>query len=436
MLDIEYIRNNPQWMQQVVDDKGEEVSISELLQCDEERREVLQQVQDLRTRRNQISQQMKNLAHLSAEEKQHYIDQGKELKQTLHTQEQTLQDLEERFQSLMAQVPNTYSEDTPIGFSEDDNHVLTQVGDLPRFSFSPKTHWQIGQEKHLIDTETSAEISGSRFAYLKGEVVRMQFGLIQWVFQTLSNPNVLQEIADSRHLSIKVTPFIPVVPPVMMRPEIMDKMGRLHPMEDRYQTKQDGLMLVGSAEHTLGPMHMDTVFQHSDLPLRYVGYSTAFRREAGSYGKDMQGIFRLHQFDKLEIETFVTHDKGREEQEFITAIQEYLLQQLNLPYQVVLKCSGDMGKPNRRAVDMETWMPGQNQYRETHTSDYMADYQARRLNIRYKDLTGDKYYVHMNDATVFALGRILIALIENNQTSDGQIYVPEVLIPFLGKRSF
>jgi seryl-tRNA synthetase len=220
-----------------------------------------------------------------------------------------------------------------------------------------------------------------------------------------------------------------------MKPEVMKRMGRLDPIDDRYQTTEDGLMLVGSAEHTLGPIHIDEILDYKQLPLRYVGYSTAFRREAGTYGKDMKGILRLHQFDKIEIEVFSNKDNGFVEQELILAIQEYLMKQLELPYQVVLKCSGDMGTPDVRAYDIETWLPGQNQYRETHTSDYMGDFQARRLQTRYKDSDGQKHFIHMNDATVFAIGRILIAIMENYQQADGSIRIPQILQSYIHKDS-
>ncbi len=433
MLDILYIKANRDFIIEVAKNKKVTVDIDRLLTVYEERQNLLQQIEQLRADKNTITDEMKQIATLSVKEKTVLIERGKEIKDSLTSLETQYEGLDAKYQNLLYQVPNIYSEDTPIGLYEDKNVVLRQVGEKPNFDFTPQEHWQLGKALNLIDTEKSAEVSGSRFAYIKGDLVLLQFALIQWVLSVLQNNTLIESIAKQANLSISNTVYTPVLPPVMMRPDVMKRMGRLDPMDDRYQTTEDGLMLVGSAEHTLGPLHMDEILDYKQLPLRYVGYSTAFRREAGTYGKDMKGILRLHQFDKIEIEVFSDKDSGFAEQELILAIQEYLMQQLELPYQVVLKCSGDMGTPDIRAYDIETWLPGQNQYRETHTSDYMGDFQARRLQTRYKDSEGQKHFVHMNDATVFAIGRILIAIMENYQQADGSIGVPKILQAYMHK---
>ena len=433
MLDILYIKANRDFIIEVAKNKKVTVDINILLSLYEERQNLLQQIEQLRADKNTITDEMKQIATLSVKEKTALIEKGKQIKDSLTNLEAQYEVLNTEYQNLLYQVPNIYSEDTPIGLYEDKNVVLRQVGEKPNFDFTPQEHWQLGKALNLIDTEKSAEVSGSRFAYIKGDLVLLQFALIQWVLSVLQNNTFIESIAKQANLSISNTVYTPVLPPVMMRPDVMKRMGRLDPMDDRYQTTEDGLMLVGSAEHTLGPLHMDEILDYKQLPLRYVGYSTAFRREAGTYGKDMKGILRLHQFDKIEIEVFSDKDSGFAEQELILAIQEYLMQQLELPYQVVLKCSGDMGTPDIRAYDIETWLPGQNQYRETHTSDYMGDFQARRLQTRYKDSEGQKHFVHMNDATVFAIGRILIAIMENYQQADGSIGVPKILQAYMHK---
>ena len=433
MLDILYIKANRDFIIEVAKNKKVTVDIDRLLTVYEERQNLLQQIEQLRADKNTITDEMKQIATLSVKEKTALIEKGKQIKDSLTNLEAQYEVLNTEYQNLLYQVPNIYSEDTPIGLYEDKNVVLRQVGEKPNFDFTPQEHWQLGKALNLIDTEKSAEVSGSRFAYIKGDLVLLQFALIQWVLSVLQNNTLIESIAKQANLSISNTVYTPVLPPVMMRPDVMKRMGRLDPMDDRYQTTEDGLMLVGSAEHTLGPLHMDEILDYKQLPLRYVGYSTAFRREAGTYGKDMKGILRLHQFDKIEIEVFSDKDSGFAEQELILAIQEYLMQQLELPYQVVLKCSGDMGTPDIRAYDIETWLPGQNQYRETHTSDYMGDFQARRLQTRYKDSEGQKHFVHMNDATVFAIGRILIAIMENYQQADGSIGVPKILQAYMHK---
>jgi seryl-tRNA synthetase len=210
-------------------------------------------------------------------------------------------------------------------------------------------------------------------------------------------------------------------------------MARLEPREERYHTEADDLYLVGSAEHTLGPIHMDEVIPAEKLPIRYAGYSTAFRREAGAASKDTRGIIRMHQFDKLELESFCLPEHSYQEQDFFVAIQEYIMKSLGLPYQVVLICTGDMGGPDHRQFDIETWMPGQNKYRETQTSDLMTSYQSRRLNTRFKKKDEKPDFVHMNDATAIAVGRTLVAIMENNQQADGSIKIPEVLQKYMGK---
>jgi seryl-tRNA synthetase len=222
----------------------------------------------------------------------------------------------------------------------------------------------------------------------------------------------------------------------MVKPNIYLKMGRLDPKEDKYHIENDDLYLIGSAEHSLGPIHMNKTLEESEFPIRYVGYSPAFRREAGSYGKDTKGILRMHQFEKMELETFCLPENSIPEQEFLVAIQEYFLQKLELPYQVVLICTGDMGKPDYRQIDIETWMPGQNTYRETHTADLTGNFQARRLNTKVKRADGKTELVHMNDATICAMGRTMIAILENYQQKDGSIKIPEVLKKYMGGKEF
>jgi len=200
---------------------------------------------------------------------------------------------------------------------------------------------------------------------------------------------------------------------------------------ERYYLQQDDMYLIGSAEHTLGPIHMDEIIDEKDLPKRYIAFSSCFRREAGSYGKDTQGILRVHQFDKLEMESFTTPENSIKEQNFIVGIQEYLMKKLELPHRLMMICTGDMGKPDARQIDVETWMPGQNKYRETHTSDLNTDYQSRRLNTRVKRKNGQIEFVHMNDATAFAVGRMIVAIVENFQKKDGTIKIPKILKKYL-----
>jgi seryl-tRNA synthetase len=292
----------------------------------------------------------------------------------------------------------------------------------------------LGLKLGIIDNERAAKVSGARFTYIKGALAQLQLGLMQFVFNSLTNESFVKELAAKAGVSAKA--FAPIFPPVMIKPEPYTRMARLSPetKDERYHMPADDLYLIGSAEHTLGSMYMDEVIPEEQLPIRYIGYSTSFRREAGAAGKDTHGILRMHQFDKLEMESFTTPETSIAEQNFFVSIQEALTQQLGIPYRVVYNCAGDTGTPDARQFDIEMWMPGQQAYRETHSADLMTDFQSRRLGTKYR-LTADPlttHFVHMNDATAFAIGRTLIAILENFQTKEGTVRVPKVLQPYLG----
>lgn len=421
MLDIKFIQENPDIVKKAIQDKqSEPVDVDHLLSLYEERKKLRQALDDVNAARNKAA-------------KEQNFEEGKILKQKAAEIEPKLQALEKEYAPLLLKIPNVPSADTPIGNDESANKVIRQWGEPTKFSFEPKAHWDLGKTLDIIDTEKAADISGARFKYLKGDLVLMEFALIQFAFTTLTNEETLKTIAEEAGVKVIMRPFVPVLPPVFMRTAVMNRMARLHPMDDRYVFEKDDLVLVGSAEHTMGPLHMDEVLEEKNLPIRYVGFSTAFRREAGAAGKDTRGILRQHQFDKIEMETFVVGEQSLEEQNFLVGIQEYLMRKLKLPHQVILKCTMDQGGPNNRGIDIETWMPGQGVYRETHSADLMTSYQSRRLNTRVKRAEGNIEFVHMNDATVFAMERTLIAIIENYQQEDGSIRVPEVLQKWVGK---
>jgi seryl-tRNA synthetase len=430
MLDIHFIRENTDIVKEGARKKRVEVDIDRLLELDDERKMLRQQMEEKKAEQNRASYQ---IAQSEGAERTQYIERMRFVKDSFSELEEKFQKSTEEWTKLMLAVPNIPSPDTPEGPDESGNKVVRQWGEKPQFSFTPKAHWDLGKELDVIDTEKAAEVSGARFAYLKGDLELMQFALISYVMHTLSSREMIEKIAKEANLEVDAKPFIPVIPPVMMRADVMGRMARLHPIDERYYFEKDELVLVGSAEHTLGPLHMGEVIDESRLPIRYIGYSTAFRREAGTYGKDTRGILRQHQFDKLEMESFVRPEDGYREQDLFVAIQEYLMRSLKLPHQTVLICTGDMGKPDHRQFDIETWMPGQDTYRETQTSDYMGGYQARRLNTRVKNSAGELTFVHMNDGTAFAIGRTLIAIMENYQLEDGTIKVPDVLVPYVGK---
>jgi seryl-tRNA synthetase len=430
MLDIHFIRENTDLVKDAAKKKNVEVDIDLLLQLDDERKAIRQAIDNKRAEQNRKSSEIQRASGL---ERQQLIEGMQHLKRGMEEEEARYQELLEKWTKHLLAIPNVPSPDTPVGADESGNVVVRSWGEPATFAYSPKAHWDLGKDLGIIDTEKAGEISGARFSYLKGDLALMQFGLIQVALKVLTSREEIEKIIKRASLDISVTPFIPVIPPVFMRSDVMGRMARLHPIEERYFFEKDDLVLVGSAEHTLGPLHMNEIIEEGKLPIRYVGYSTAFRREAGAAGKDTRGILRQHQFDKLELESFTNPADGYKEQELFVAIQEHLMQLLKLPYQVVAICTGDMGKPDHRQFDIETWMPGQGVYRETQTADYMGGYQARRLNTRVRTSNGDLTHVHMNDATAFAIGRTLIAIMENYQQEDGTIRVPEVLVPYVGK---
>jgi seryl-tRNA synthetase len=425
MLDIQFIRDNPKLVKEKAQQKGYDVDIDKLLKADQKRRQLLTEIETLRRQRNTKTD--KYIDRPTAEQ----ITAGRELKQKLNDLEKQSEELNNSYQTLLYQVPNMPLEDVPVGISEQANKVIKTVGEPIEYDFKPKNHWELAQAKDLIDKERAAKVAGSRFAYIKGPLVELQLAIMQFVIHTLGDQNIIEKIIKDNNLSITAKPFVPVLPPAVVRTAPYEASARLNAEEMTYQLAQDDLWLNASAEHSLCTMYMDEIIPEESLPIRYIGYATSFRREAGSYGKDMEGILRVHQFDKLEMEVFSTPETGLDEHKLLIAVEEYLVSQFELPYHVLLKCTADIGKPNARGVDIEIWLPGEGKYRETHTADYMTDYQARRMKTRLRRSDGRIEFVHTNDATAFALGRIMIAIMENRQTKDGHIIIPEVLRPFM-----
>lgn len=425
MLDIQYIRDNKELVQKTVRDKGADVDVVALIALDDRRREKITATETLRAERNEIAASMKG-----GKPAPELIEKGKQLKEKVAELEAALSEITVQYEKLLAEVPNMPSDDTPIGASENENIVLKTVGEKPQFDFEPKAHWDMPQ---FVEEERATKISGARFAFIKGGMAALQLALINWGMQQISDEAVLKRIADEANLEVSTKPFMPMLPPVMMRTNAYAATSRLKPDDITFRLANDDLWLVGSSEHSMCAYYMNDTIDGDDLPVRFAGYSPAFRREVGSAGKDTRGILRVHQFNKLEMESFTDEASSRVEHEFMIAIQEYLMRQLELPYRVVLKCTADMGGPNVRGVDIDTWMPGQNAYRETHSADYIGDYQTRGLNTKYKNKEGARVLAHTNDATAIA-DRTLIAIIENNQNKDGTVNVPVVLQPFMGGR--
>jgi seryl-tRNA synthetase len=408
MLDIKFIRENPDKVKEGCQKKQVKVDIDRLLKMDKKKREFLQKIEELKAEQNKISEQG------AGNEEQR--KKAKEIKDKIKKLEPELKKAEKEFGDLMRQVPNLPLDDVPEGKDESDNKILREEGKKPEFDFKPKDYLEIAEKLDIIDIKRAAKASGSRFGYIKGGAASLEFALIQLASETLTKDG-----------------FLPVIPPVMLTRKSMAAMGFLDREVDAdevYHLEKDDLYLVGTSEQSIGAMHLDEIFKEKDLPKRYFGFSTCFRREAGAYGKDTKGILRVHQFDKIEMFVFCKPGNSPEEHKSLLAIQEKLMKMLKLPYQVVHLSTGDISVSSASTYDIEAWMPGQNTYRETHSVSNCTDFQARRLNTRYKDKDGVKF-VHTLNGTALAIGRTLIAIIENYQQKDGSVEVPEVLEKYM-----
>jgi len=429
MLDLNFIRENIDIVKKACQDKSMPVDVDLVLELDKKKRALMTEIENLKAEQNKISRMGKGGDNES--EKARQIEKAKELKDKIKQKEPELEKTDEDLKALLLKLPNIPLGDVPVGKSEDENKVIKTVGKKPVFDFDVKSHWQLAEALDLIDKERASKVTGSRFAYLKGDFVILQLAMFRFALDVLCSEKTLALIAKKAGLKVSTKPFVPVLPPLMIKTAPYSAMDRLDPKEERYKIEGEDLWLQGSAEHVLGTMHMDEVLAEENFPIRYAGMATSFRKEAGTYGKDMEGIIRMHQFDKLEMESLTTAENSLQEHFFMVAIQEYLMSQLGLPYEVMLKCTFDIGKPNARGVDINVWLPGQNKYRETHTADYMTDYQARRLQTKVRRKNGKVELVHTNDATVFSQ-RPLIAIMENYQQKDGSIAVPKVLQKYTG----
>jgi seryl-tRNA synthetase len=400
MIDIKVLRENPQAVEKAAKDKGVQINVKHILELDKKVQDLQSSVQKLREDRNKFA-------------KEKNIEKGKELKDKLVKEENALNAVQNELISELSKIPNLPSQDVHSGKDESENKEIKKWGDIPKIK-SAKNHLELGEMLDIIDVERAAKVSGTRFAYLKNQAVLLEFALVQLALETFTKEG-----------------FVPVVPPVLVKREMIDKQGYLSLGEDEmFKTKDEDLFLVGTAEHAIVPMHMDEVLNKKDLPKRYVGFSTSFRREAGSYGKDTKGILRVHQFDKVEMISFTTEENGDSEHEYLLSLQEKLFQALEIPYRVVKMCTGDLGFPAARKYDLEAWIPSEGKYREVTSVSTTTDFQSRRLNIKYQD-GNEKKFVHILNGTAFAIGRTIIAILENYQNEDGSIEIPKVLQKYL-----
>ena len=410
MLDINFIRENPQKVKEACKNKNVNVDVDRVLVLDKSKRELMTQMETLKAEQNKISR--------GGADNQAIFAQAKEIKEKIKAMSPELEKTDEELKKLLLQLPNIPFDDVPVGKDDSENVVLKKVGRPAMQIFhKPKDYMELGADLDLIDTERAGKVAGSRFGYIKGKLALLEFALVKLAMDTVTKEG-----------------FTPIIPPVMLKDEMARGTGYFEAgdRDEAYFLPDDNMYLVGTSEQSLISMHASEVLEEKDLPLRYVAFSTCFRREAGSYGKDTKGILRVHQFDKLEMVIFSKPEQSKDEHKLLLSIEEKLMKALKLPYQVINICTGDLGRPAASKFDIEAWLPSEKKYRETHSTSNCTDFQARRLNMRYKDKTGKMQFVHTLNGTAFAIGRVLIMIMENYQQKDGSIKVPKVLQKYAG----
>lgn len=417
MLDINYIRDHADEVRQACTKKQiDPAMVDDVLQADTKRRELQLQLDELRSQANAQAEQIKKLVGEGGKPESEQIAKGKAIKDQIKELQPAYDTAQAAFGKAMLYVPNVPAEDVPVGKDESGNQVVRQVGELPKYDFEPKEHFELMENLGWLDTERAVRIGGFRSYFLKGDAVLWEQALMRLALDLLVKEN-----------------FTPMTVPVLVNDETMWGTGYFPwGSEDHYKT-QDGQVLAGTAEVALTAYRAGEILNEADLPYKMVGISPCFRREVGSYGKDMRGVIRVHQFTKVEQVVYTVADEAETRQwhEKMVGFSEKLLTVLGLPYQVLLMCTGDMGAGQRKKYDVETWFPAQKKYRETHSASYFNDFQARRLNIRYRSKDGSLKHVYTLNNTMAASPRLLAAIIENYQQADGSIRVPEALQKWL-----
>jgi seryl-tRNA synthetase len=411
MLDLKLLRSDPERVKAALARRGAGNEVDELLALDARRRELLPRVEDAQAERNAASKRIGEIKREGGDATEEIAAVGA-LRETIDAGKEELEALELALRDLTLAVPNIPDDDAPDGMAEDDAVVLRAVGEVPEFDFEPRDHLEIGTALDLIDMETAARLSGSRFAYLKGDLVLLELALVRFAIDM-----------------VRAEGHEPVVPPVLVRAEALEGTGYFPEARDQiYEIEKDELFLTGTSEVALAGLHADQILDAGDLPLRYCAFSTCFRREAGAAGRDTRGIFRVHQFDKVEMFSFVDPAESKAEHERLLSIEEKILGELELPYRVVNIAVGDLGAPAAKKYDCEAWIPSQKRYRELTSCSNTTDYQARRLGCRYRPGEGESpEAVHTLNGTATAIGRTIIALIENRQEADGSFSLPNSL---------
>ncbi len=414
MLDSQILKNNIQEFNENLKKRDIDVDTSLLIELDENRRKAKFEAEQIRAEQNKLG---KEIAKAENEEKENLLKKAADLSENFKSLSEKAEKQEQLFLDLWIKIPNIVDPSSPVGKTDQDNKEIKKVGKIKEYK-NVKDHLEIGESLGLINVEKASEVSGSRFSYIFGDLVKIEFNLVSYVLDKLSNNG-----------------FLPTVPPVLVRENALFGTGFFpDDAEQVYEIPNDDLYLVGTSEVSLAALHGEEILEHKSLPIRYAGFSTCFRREAGTYGKDTTGIFRVHQFDKVEMFSFCDSDNSKEEHEYLLSLEEEILQDLEIPYRVVDVCSGDLGASASKKFDIEAWIPSQNNYREVTSCSNTTDYQARRLNIRTKK-EKETALIHTLNGTALAVGRILIALIENNQQEDGSVKFSDSLSKIIGVES-
>ena len=411
MLDPALLKDNIEILKLNISRRNLDVDIDFLIKLNEERKKLRFEAEQKRSHQKELG---KRIANADKEKKEALLNEASEISDEVKSLFEKVDQKDEEFLDQWIKIPNIISNSSPDGKTDSDNQELKRIGNIKEIK-NPKDHLEIASELNLINVEKASEVSGSRFAYLFGDLVKIEFNLVSWALNKLSEKG-----------------FTPTVPPVLVRENALYGTGFFpDDAEQVYEIPNDDLFLVGTSEVPLAALHTNEILNIKKLPLRYAGFSTCFRREAGTYGKDTTGIFRVHQFDKVEMFSFCDPSKSEEEHEFILSVEEELLQALEIPYRVVDVCAGDLGASAAKKFDIEAWIPSQNTYREVTSCSNTTDYQARRLNIRAKN-EDNTSVLHTLNGTAIAVGRILIALIENNQNQDGSVEFSDDLASIIG----
>lgn len=416
MIDVKFLRDNPDVVRASQKGRGEDPTIvDQVLASDEIRRAAINEFEALRAEQNTLS---KAVASAKGDEKSALLENSKALADKVKKADSKRAELEDVTRKLVMQISNVLDPAAPIG-KEEDFVVIEHVGTPRTFDFEAKDHVELGKLLGAIDTERGAKVAGSRSYYLTGSGAMLEFALVNFAIAS----------------AVKAG-FTPVIPPVLVNPVAMEGTGFLgQAAENVYHLEKDDVYLVGTSEVPLAAFHMDEVLPAEKLPIRYAGYSSCFRREAGTYGKDTRGIIRVHQFDKVEMFSFCHPDQAQEEHKRLLQWEKDFLNAMEIPYRVIDVASGDLGSSANRKFDCEAWIPTQNAYREVTSTSNCTEFQARRLNIRFKDADGTKAVATLN-GTLVAIPRMIVAILENHQNADGTVNIPKALQPFLGKERF